>query len=639
MKTKLTFPLIAYAACNLSALAQGTAFTYQGRLNDGANPANGVYDLKLTLFDAVTNGGIVAGPVTNSSVSVSNGLFTSTVDFGAAFDGNPYWLRLQVRTNGANNFTLLSPRQSLTPTPYAEFATTASNLSGTLPAAQLSGTVPSADLSGTYGNILNLNNAANTFSGNGANVTALDANNLASGTVSDARLSANVALRTGGNTFTGNQTVTSGSVGIGTAAPKTALQVNGTNGTSIRLIGPSGGGSTVAYDLSTYDPGTNPPAARILATDNGNYGNDLDLLTRIPGSLNNALVSRLHIDSTSGTISGNGGGLTSLNAANLSSGTVPDARLSANVALRAGGNNFTGNQTVASGGSVGIGTASPQANLDVVAADSRLRLQATSSGDFSATEYVTDGSSWHTGVGGSAVANGVAGEYYLYDANAGQFSLVANTNGNVGIRTTSPQYTLDVNGSVNVNSLLNVNGLAFFGSQLNVGDLTHLTGLVVNSGSGYTADMHCDLNVVSPYNAYKTGGGSWGSLSDARLKKNVRPLAAALDTLAQLRGVTFEWINPQDHANQTNVQTGFIAQEVEQVFPDWIARVPAGEHDKALTAGDKARSLALPFAYDALVVEAIKELRAQNADLKAKNQELEQRLESLERLNHLSATK
>ena len=93
------------------------------------------------------------------------------------------------RTNGVGGYTVLSPLQAVTPTPYAIMASTASNLLGTLPATQISGAVASANLSGTYGNAVTLNNAGNTFSGSGANLTSLNANNLASGTVPLARLS------------------------------------------------------------------------------------------------------------------------------------------------------------------------------------------------------------------------------------------------------------------------------------------------------------------------------------------------------------------------------------------------------------------------------------------------------------------
>ena len=155
--TGLTFPLHA----------QGTAFTYQGRLSDGAAAATGAYDLRFVIYDA-SSGGNQHGPVlTNSSVAVSDGLFTVALDFGASvFTGAERWLEIGVRTNGGTTFSLLSPRQPLTPTPYAIKASVSSALSGGL---------SSSNLGGTYGNALALTNAANqlagTFSGNGESVT------------------------------------------------------------------------------------------------------------------------------------------------------------------------------------------------------------------------------------------------------------------------------------------------------------------------------------------------------------------------------------------------------------------------------------------------------------------------------------
>src|SRR3974390_2650015 len=83
-------------------LAQGSAFTYQGRLNDGGPLANGNYDLKFTLFAASAAGNALgAGPVTNADLGLSNGLFTVTLDFGAGlFPSADRWLEIAVRTNG-----------------------------------------------------------------------------------------------------------------------------------------------------------------------------------------------------------------------------------------------------------------------------------------------------------------------------------------------------------------------------------------------------------------------------------------------------------------------------------------------------------------------------------------------------------
>src|SRR6185369_810780 len=125
------------------AFAQGTAFSYQGRLNAGGNPANGVYDLTFTLFNVNSNGFAWAGPLTNSAKTVSNGLFTAVIDFGpGVFDGANYWLEIGVRTNGGGAFTALSPRQQLFATPYAIMAGSASNLLGVLPTSKLTGTFP-----------------------------------------------------------------------------------------------------------------------------------------------------------------------------------------------------------------------------------------------------------------------------------------------------------------------------------------------------------------------------------------------------------------------------------------------------------------------------------------------------------------
>jgi hypothetical protein len=165
--------------------AQTTLFTYQGRLFDNGQSANGTnYGMVFYLYDAPTNGNLL-GNEGIVSVTVSNGLFTVPLDFGNVFDGNPRWLEVSVEKTGPggdSGFTPLFPLQQITPTPYAIFANTASNLSGVLPAAQISGAVSSGNFSGTYGNAVTLNNAGNSFngsfSGDGANVTNVNATTL-----------------------------------------------------------------------------------------------------------------------------------------------------------------------------------------------------------------------------------------------------------------------------------------------------------------------------------------------------------------------------------------------------------------------------------------------------------------------------
>jgi len=101
-----------------SASAQGTAFTYQGRLGDHGTPANRAYDFLFSLYDAPTNGNQIGDTLTGHGVVVTNGLFTEILDFGSSiFTGADLWMQLGLRTNGGTNFSLLSPRQALTPAP------------------------------------------------------------------------------------------------------------------------------------------------------------------------------------------------------------------------------------------------------------------------------------------------------------------------------------------------------------------------------------------------------------------------------------------------------------------------------------------------------------------------------------------
>ena len=102
----------------------GTAFTYQGRLTDGGNPANGTFDFVFTLYNAASGGSTVGSPVILEDIPVSQGQFTALLDFGSGiFGGDARWLEISVRPgNSGGGYTSLTPRQALTPTPYALYA-------------------------------------------------------------------------------------------------------------------------------------------------------------------------------------------------------------------------------------------------------------------------------------------------------------------------------------------------------------------------------------------------------------------------------------------------------------------------------------------------------------------------------------
>jgi len=190
-----------------TAFAQGSAFTYQGRLTTGTNPASGNYDMTFSLYSASSGGTLLGGPVIDTAVPVSNGLFTVQVDFGVGvFTGSSNWLSISVRTNGASTFSPLTPLQQVTPTPYAIFAEGA-NASG------LSGIIPNGDLSGTYTGVVALSNPSDSFSGSGIGLTG-------------------VALLAGGNVFGGNQVLNGGVLQIsdGSGAGYHADEVIGPGG-------------------------------------------------------------------------------------------------------------------------------------------------------------------------------------------------------------------------------------------------------------------------------------------------------------------------------------------------------------------------------------------------------------------------
>ncbi len=338
MKTKLYFALrttrcaLAVALLStlnlqLSTFAQGTAFTYQGRLQNNGSPASGTYNLTFSLFNTNTSGVSIAGPVTNNAVVVTNGLFTVLIDFGpGAFTGQTNWLEIAVETNGVNTFTTLTPRQQLTPTPYAIYAESASGLSGTLSASQLT-------------SVGNDNGDGNFFVGPSGNSTTSGSDNTAIGDYA-------LFLNWDGynNTANGYNALYSNAGGsYNTGIGKSALLFN-TSGSANTAIGAEAlynntigygntaiGIDTLVYNTSgSYNIALGFTAGLYIATgssniDIGNQGFSTDTnIIRIGSGQTQTFIA--------GVITGDGSGLTNLN--------VSAAQLTSIGNTNGGGGNF-----------------------------------------------------------------------------------------------------------------------------------------------------------------------------------------------------------------------------------------------------------------------------------------------------------
>ena len=407
--------LLALTTCNLqptTAFAQGTAFTYQGRLNNGANLASGIYDLQFAIYDSTNSPGtLIAGPLTNSATAVSNGLFTVTLDFGAGvFNGANRALDIAVRTNGATAFTTLSPRQQILPTPYAFFASTA----GSATAASTAASVPASGIGSGTANI-NISGSALSAAYAGtavaANIaatatTAGTATNLI-GNVSDAQIPANLARLNGTNNFTGTNTFAN------------VVIATNVNNVIAGVFTGNGGGLT---NLNTAQ------FANSVLT-NGETG--LTLGGTFNGNATTATTANNFSGSLSGDVTGTQGATFVANvggqsAANIASGvSAANAATSANSASTIVKRDASGN----------LSASTITANLtgNATTATTANNFSGSLSGDVTGTQSATAVAS----VGGQTAANVAGG------ANAANAATSANTASTIVKRDASGNFSAD----------------------------------------------------------------------------------------------------------------------------------------------------------------------------------------------------
>ena len=236
----------------------------------------------------------------------------------------------------------------------------------------------------------------------------------------------------------------------------------------------------------------------------------------------------------------------------------------ANVALRAGGNNFTGNQTVMSG-NVGIGTTTPNAPLSFGSSLGNTKLALWDGGAGSAIGFGVQGNQFRLHV------NNSSDRFAFFNAPAGTEVMTILVNGNVGIGKSDPGYTLEVNGSAH---------------------------RVDNSAS-------------------------WTTTSDRRLKQDIATIGNGLELVRQIRPVDFRYTEAYCAANPglpAAEQYGVIAQEFQQVFPDFVETNSTGY------------LMVNPTPLTFVNTAAIKELNQKLEEQKAENAELKKSVAELKRL-------
>ena len=138
-------------------------------------------------------------------------------------------------------------------------------------------------------------------------------------------------------------------------------------------------------------------------------------------------------------------------------------------------------------------------------------------------------------------------------------------------------------------------------------------------GGGITYDANYKLYVNGDMQAT-----SYNALSDERLKQQIYTLSGALETINQLRGVSYYWKKEYKTKDLSRNTYGFIAQEVEQILPNIITTC-SGESANGIY-GQKGLN------YNSIIpwlVEAVKELTQENTELKQKVSSLEESMSQI----------
>jgi len=520
----------------MAALPLSVAFTYQGRLIDANSAADGLYDLEFALYNDIVVGMSQGSTITKNEVDVIDGYFTVSLDFNDvnAFSGDARYIEIGVRQGDLadpNSYTILTPRQEVTPTPYAVHAKTAGGVPGGLTGSGTTGTIPKFTGSNTIGD----------------SIICEFSDNVGIGTADP-----NSKLEVAGRIHSASE---------GFQFPDGSIQTTATSGDGHSLDAKDGSPSDVVYvnKDGNVGVGTTSPKAKLQVSE-GNEIADLWL---------------------GGTQSANGNDVGQLSFVGHSTSMIPPDTVYAAITARiidhsmkykgalsfhtATSGDFAGYLTeqmrINHDGDVGIGTDDPTAKLHV---EGTIKTE------------------------GVLLKSGLSATH--------RYGLKYGSAGNEG----------------NSNDLMLCNrerygGLLFgtSGAAGGAGDETERMRITYDGKLGIGTDSPGSYLLAVNGSAAKTGGGSWSTFSDIRLKEVMGEYQHGLVEICSLRPVGYRYKEDNElNLPSDKESVGLVAQEVQAVIPEAVEENDSGyllvNNDPVIWA----------------MVNAIQELKTQNEELK-----------------------
>jgi hypothetical protein len=648
--------LLAWSLSGLKADPVGTAFLYQGELQDSGIPAVGDFDFEFRLYSD-PNGVIpLGGAIALEDVLLTDGRFTAELDFGSGiFNGDKRWLEVAVRPGASTDtgdFVVLSPLQNLIAAPYALYAVNggsdgSDHNHSSLDAPDddpLNGLV--VDNDGDVGigttepftklDVINDNGiavrgessapASNGVRGNASGLLGsgvfgshTSATGLSYGVRGEsASSSGRGVFGFAGNTNGGNVGVSGVAAGVtGNGVSGSASSITGVNNgvrgetassTGRGVYGLAANASGINYGVQGDSVSTNGRGVYGLASSTtgvaygvqgesaSSNGRGVYGLASSAGGLAYG-VEGVSFSSTGRGVFGWASSITGVNYGVYGLTFSPDGY----AGYFAGGQNYFE-------GNVGVGETLPSSRLHITGG---VELSLTDHG--SLLLGPTTGVNLVIDTNEIQARNNGAADHLLMNCFGGNVGI------GVGVGAFSPAAKLQVDGDsdetalrVRVNAstkfTVNSNGGATIGTFQTA---SPANGLYVsgNTGLGTTqANVRLDVNGSIEYT------GTITDVSDKRLKENFEPLQNALKKVQALEGLSYTM---KDAPNKREV--GLIAQDVQAVLPEAVSTVDPENG----TLGISYPSL-IP-----LLVEAIKEQQNENRELRTRLEKIEAQLTSL----------